>query len=85
VKYFYLQPTTYPCDGSGVPGADCLWFTAGFETLESEAERLSESSSPPDPPLFLKCTKEILLTYTATYYSLSKLPLQECKNNVFMP
>jgi len=51
---------TYPCDGSGVPGADCLWFTAGFETLESEAERLSESSSPPDPPLFLKCAKVTL-------------------------
>jgi hypothetical protein len=42
-----------------VPGADCLWFTAGFDTLESEAERLSESSSPPDPPLFLKDADEI--------------------------
>jgi hypothetical protein len=65
-ELFLFTIQTYPCDGSGVPGADCLWFTAGFETLESEAERLSESSSPPDPPLFLKCAKETLLTHSDT-------------------
>ena len=49
-----LRGATYLCEGSGVPGVDCLLLVVGLETLESEAERLRDSSSPPDPPLCLK-------------------------------
>lgn len=57
LKLLVLSKTTYLCDGSGVPGADCLLLVVGLETLESEAERLRDSSSPPEPPLCLRGNK----------------------------